>query len=266
MIDEHARELIPNGTLHQCGRNSRINPAGQAADDEPIAHLLANEIDLVLDHTGHRPRGLDLRDVAEERLEHSLPMLAVQDLGMELHAGEAAIEILHGGDRSARGAGGHRESLRSTGDRVTVRHPHRLSLRQTGEEAPSRTSHRQLRAAELAASGPLDDPTKRLGHSLEAVADPEHRYASVEKCGVHRWGPLGVHTGRPSRQHDGDRLPGEHLCHGHVVRNDLGVGVSLPNTAGNQLRILRPEVDNEDGTIPGSLGHAGSVVSGWRRR
>ncbi len=48
---------------------------------------------------------------------------------------------------------------------------------------------------------------------------------------------------------------GQHLGHRHRVRDDLGVDVCLPHPAGDQLRVLRPVVDDED-----EIGlHAGDV-------
>ena len=47
-------------------------------------------LDLLVDDVDHRPGRPAAGDVVEEVLEHLLPVLGVQDLGVELHAGEAA--------------------------------------------------------------------------------------------------------------------------------------------------------------------------------
>ena len=39
-VDEHAGELRPDGPVHECGRDRRVDAAGQAADQPLVADLL----------------------------------------------------------------------------------------------------------------------------------------------------------------------------------------------------------------------------------
>ena len=59
-------------------------------------------------------------------------------------------------------------------------------------------------------------------------------------------------------QDDRRRPLGQHLGHRHRVRHDLAVDPGLADPAGDQLRVLRPEVDHQDGggDVPGSAGVA----------
>ena len=103
MVDEHAGEVVADGLVHERGRDRGVDAAGEAADDELVADLRADARDLLVDHVGRRPVGVDARDVVQEVLEHRLAVLGVQHLGVELHAGEAAVAVLEGGDGGAVG-------------------------------------------------------------------------------------------------------------------------------------------------------------------
>ncbi len=110
-------------------------------------------------------------------------MLAVQDLGMELHAGEAATEVLERRHRRAVGLGRDEEPGRRLGHRVAVRHPHADVAGDVGEQG-ARGDDAQRRAAELAQPGAGDGAPERLGHGLEAVADAEDGDSGLEQLGV----------------------------------------------------------------------------------
>ena len=47
-----------------------------------------------------------------------------------------------------------------------------------------------------------------------------------------------------------DRAPGQHLRHRHRVGDDLAVDARLAHPAGDQLGVLRAEVDDEDRRDP----------------
>ncbi len=101
VVDEDAGEVVADGLVHQGGRDRGVDAAGEPADHELVAHLGADRFDLVVDDARRRPGGLDAGDVVEEVLEHPLPVLAVHDLGVELHAGETPRDVLEPGDGRA---------------------------------------------------------------------------------------------------------------------------------------------------------------------
>ena len=122
-------------------------------------------------------------------------------------------------------------------------------------------SHIQLGAAVLAGSGAGDRAAERLRHRLKAVADAEHGQAEVEQRGVQLRGAVGVDAGRAARQHDGLRILGLDLLDARGVRDDLRVHPGLADAARDQLRVLRAEVDHQDGA--GRCGfHRPSLVAG----
>ena len=103
-----------------------------------------------------------------------------------------------------------------------------------------------LRHPELPRIGRLDRAPEPDSHGLHAVADPEHRHPGPEH------GLRDRETVSP-----GDRLrsPGEHdalrrerfeRVVGDVERTDLAVHARLADAPGDEPRVLRPEVEDED--------------------
>ena len=131
MVDEHTRQPVADGPLHQRRGHRRVHPAGQPADRPAVADLLAHLLDERIGDVGRRPRRTDAGELVQEPAEHLLPVRGVHDLGVILHAGQSARAVLERRDRRAGAAGHHVEPVRRRGDRVAVAHPHRLGIGQT---------------------------------------------------------------------------------------------------------------------------------------
>ena len=207
-------------------------------------------LDLLLDDVDHRPGRPAAGDVVEEVLEHLLAVLGVQHLGVPLHAGEPAVDVLERGDRRSRARAGE--------DGEARRAPRSRSRRGS---STTRSVLGQVRRAACPGSATLDrgcgrtraapvwatSPPSACGHRLEAVADAEHRARRPSNRAGSTWGaPGGVDRRRPAGQDDRLRLPGQHLLDRHRVRHDLGVDLRLAHAAGDQLGVLGAEVDDED--------------------
>ena len=115
----------------------------------------------------------------------------------------------------------------------------------------------QLGASVLAHPGFGDFAAQVAGHELRAVTDAEQRNARVVDRRIDLGRAVDVHRRRAARQDDRGRLLGEHLRDGHRAGDDLAVHVGFTNPARDQLRVLRPEVDDEDDV--GGVTHAGSA-------
>ena len=100
--------------------------------------------------------------------------------------------------------------------------------------------------AVLATHAATDGAAQLLCDQLHAVADAEDGDAELVDGGVERRGALDVHALRAAGQDDRRRLLGGHLGGGDAVRHDLGVDVELAHPPGDQLRVLRSEVDHQD--------------------
>ena len=99
VVDVDAGEPVTDRPLHERGGDGGVDPAGQRAQRPAVADLRADPLDLLLDDVGHRPGRLEAGDVEQEVLEHRLPVRGVPHLGVELDAGELAVDVLERGDR-----------------------------------------------------------------------------------------------------------------------------------------------------------------------
>ena len=182
VIDEDAGQLLADRLVDQHRRDRRIDPARQAADHPALADLRADLGDLGLAELGHRPVAGQPADVAREIGDQLAAVGGVDDLGMELHAVEAARLV--GDDRVGRAVGRSRRGVKPGGERVdlvAVAHPHLVPL------ALAPTARRTARSGALTSmkalpnsppSPEIDDVAAELrGHHLLAVADAEHRHA-----------------------------------------------------------------------------------------
>ena len=97
-----------------------------------------------------------------------------------------------------------------------------------------------------------DLAAKGACHDLEAVANAECRDPELEDAVVKLRGSLGVDRGRSAREHDAEGLFRLHLCGSDRVRHEFGVDPGLAHTPGDQLRVLRTEIDDEDRAMPGT--------------
>ena len=264
MVDEDAVEPVADGALHDGRGHGGVDAAGQAADGQAaVADLLAHPLDLLLGDVEHRPGLAAAGDLVEEVLEHLLAVLGVQHLGVPLHAGEAAVDVLERGDRGDVGRGQDGEALGRLRDRVAVRHPH-LVLRRDALEEGAGLGDGDGRTSVLARAGVGDLAAEALGHELEAVAHAEDRDARGEDAGVDAGGVLGVDARRAAGQDDRLRLARQHLGDRHGVGHDLGVDPRLAHAPRDELGVLRPEVDDEDQVVLCRLRHARSLSTGGR--
>ncbi len=91
VVDEHAGQLVAHRALHERGRDGAVDAARQPADHQPVADLGPDPLDLLVDDAARRPVGLDAGAALEEVREHLLAERRVPDLGVPLHAEQAAL-------------------------------------------------------------------------------------------------------------------------------------------------------------------------------
>ena len=255
VVDVDTGEPVADRALHDRGRDRGVDAAGQRADRPPVADLGADRLDLLLDDVEHRPGLPAAGDVVQEVLEHLLAVLGVQHLRVPLHAGQPAADVLERRHRRAGRRGQHREPLGRGRDRVAVRHPDVVLDRYVGQQRAGRAD-RDRRAAVLAGAGVGDLAAEPLRHQLEAVAHAEHRRPGREQRRVDARRALGVDRRGAAGQHDRLGLARQHLGHRHRVRHDLGVDPRLAHPPRDQLRVLGPEVDDEDQVVVRREHHA----------
>ena len=247
VVDEHTRQPVADGALHQRRGHRRVHAAGQPADGAAVADLVAHLLDQRVGDVGRPSTSAPMpANSCRNRLSTCWPCGVCITSGWYCTPGQPTRPVLERRHRGARAGGHHVEAVGRLGDRVAVAHPHRLGVGQIRMQLPA--SHFQLGAAVLTGAGARDGAAERLRHRLEAVADAEHRHAEVEHRRIELRCAVGVHAGRAAGQHDGLRILGLDLLDGRGVRDDLRVHPGLADPARDQLRVLRAEVDDEDRT------------------
>ena len=246
VVDVDAGEPVADRLLHDRGRHGRVDAAGEAADRAAVrADLLADPLDLLVGDVADGPGLAAARDVPEEVLEDPLPVLGVQHLGVPLHTGEPAVDVLERRHRRTRRRREHGEVVRRRGHRVAVGHPHVVLGRDAAEQGAG-MAHVDPGAAVLPRAGLGDRAAQPLRHQLEAVTHAEDRRTGLEDGRVEARRALRVDRRRPAGQDDRLRPLRHHLGHRHGVRHDLGVDPRLAHPTRDQLGVLRPEVDHQD--------------------
>ncbi|MPM18370.1 hypothetical protein SDC9_64779 [bioreactor metagenome] len=248
VVHEHTDELVTDRPAQQGGRDGRVDSAGQAAEHALVADDLPDPGDRVLHDVRRGPVGTAAGDVIEEVLEDALAVLGVHHLGVPLHPGDPASQVLERCDRRPGRVGQGGETGGDGLYRVAVAHPgteiggqaaqQRAGLGECGRRPPEL---RQAGAGHVAAEGG--------GDRLEPVADAEDRDAGVEQCRIHLRGTLGVHRLGAAGQDDRLGVAGGDLGGGGRVRHDLGEDPGLTDAACDELGILRTEVDDDDGVV-----------------
>ena len=185
VVDEHAGELVADRTLHERGRDRRVHPAGETADDALAADLRADRVDLLVDDVGGGPGRLEPGDVVEEVLEDApdRARCAGPRGGTALRRA-ARLASSKRRDRRRPPTGGDDEPLgraRTPSRRGDIHTD--CSRGQAARRAASRVDHAKRRTAELGQPGLRDRAAQRQGHRLEAVADAERGDAGLEEAG-----------------------------------------------------------------------------------
>jgi len=85
-----------------------------------------------------------------------------------------------------------------------------------------------------------------VSHELQAVADAEHRQAQIKDAQVGARRIFVIDRGRAAREDDADRVVLFYLFKLGVAGKNNRKNLLLAHSAGDELRILSPEVENYD--------------------
>ena len=128
---------------------------------------------------------------------------------------------------------------------VAVAHPHVDLPRHAGEQ-PVRLDDAATRPAVLAGRRPLDLAAEGLAGQVQPVADAQHGHAEAEDFRVALRRARLVDAGRPAGENDPHRGQLADPRGRDVVPDDLAVDVLLADPPGDQLRVLRAEIQHQD--------------------
>jgi len=117
----------------------------------------------------------------------------------------------------------------------------------------SRHARKQGVGGEHVAGCPTILPGLRLPHGaaqclacqLHAVADAEHGDAEAKNARITLRGAGFVDARRPAREDDALGVEFADPVGRDVVPHDLAIHILLPHPAGDELGILRPEIEHE---------------------
>jgi hypothetical protein len=205
-----------------------------------------------------------------EALDDALALARVRDLGVELHAVEAARLVGDAGERGVVGLGDDAKAVRERLDPVAVAHPDVEQAVALGRgvvldvaQQPGVPAGAHLRIAVLALGGRRDAAAELRGHGLHAIADAEHRHAEIEHERVcpRRLGL--VHRLRAAGENDPARRKLADQRRIHVPGMQLAVDAGLAHAPGNELRVLGAEVEDQEAVgMNICWGHCGSLKVG----
>jgi hypothetical protein len=139
-----------------------------------------------------------------------------------------------------------------------VAHPHGLLGWLAGHERVRSGNDAHGRSAVLAATCLGNRAAEGGCHRLKSVANSQDRNAQVENAGIEHRSFRLVDTRRAATEHNGRGRLGGNFGGRDRVRHNLGVDPGLTHAARNQLGVLRPKVNNENGAWirNARIGHA----------
>lgn len=252
VIDEDAGELIADGAVDERGSDRGIHATREAKDDFFIADLSTDFFDGFGNVVGHDPVGGRAADVTHKALQDLVSKGGVRDFGVELHAVEATLFVGKGGNRATGGGGHALEAGWQFGDFVAVAHPD-LQLAVGIAQALQQVvvaMQLDLRVAEFALLATFDFAAELLCHGLHAIADAQHGDAQIKDGFGGAVGFVGIDAGVAAGEDDAfeQAIGGEaaHPVAADVAGVDFAIDVGFAHTAGNELRDLGAEVEDED--------------------
>ena len=228
--------------------HGRIHAAAQSAHHASVSNLVRDRADRLLNERCHRPIARAAADVEREIAEDLRATVGVRDFRMKQNGVQPPILVGHRGDRGIRAGRRHSESRGRALHEVAVARPD-SQLRTDRSEDRRVLVDADQRVAIFPLRRRCDFSAERIRHELHPVADAQYGNAGVvHRRFAARRSCVG-HTLRPARQHDADRLPRADVRDGSVVRQDFGVDRQLAQTARDQLRELRAEIQNDYGLM-----------------
>ena len=243
-VDEDAVEVLADGLVQQHGRHRRIHAARKRQHDLVVAQLLAQFAHGSLHKTLRGPRLPAAADVHDEVFEQLRAVGRMVHFGVELDAPRLLAPDVEGGDAHVLGAGDQFIVVGHARNGVAVRHPHLRAGRKAAHQRIRGVAHGEHRTAVFAAGRGLHLAAESRGEELRAVADAQQRQFALDGRKVGSRGLCVPHGEGTARKN--------HAPHRRVYRRnfvegvDFAIDVQFADTACDQLRVLRSEVENED--------------------
>ncbi len=250
VVHEHTREAITDGPVHQCGGDRRIDAAGQAANGASLgADQLADPADFVIDEVPGRPVRYTATDVEEKVVQDLAAARRMGNLRVEQHSVDRLLLVLHSGDGRVGARGRDAEMRRRLIHAVAMTRPHdrRRARLESREQSPV-LANRDLGATVLPLTRGHDLAAGEPGDELHPVANAKDRDTEIQDRRICGRRTLVEHGIRTARENDafGVERPDEGEVQSLACGVDLAVDARFADTPRDQLRELRPVVEDED--------------------
>ena len=167
-------------------------------------------------------------------------------LGMELQAEDRQAAMPDRGDRAGRRLGQRHKQPGRVLDLIAMTHPHDGFFRARSANSPALCSDLALGPAKLPAAARRHLAAEQMAHQLHAVTDAEDGNAELKDGRVDGRGVFFVDAGRAAGEDDAGGLQFAHALGRDVVPDDLAEDVLLAHPAGDQLTVLRAEIEDEN--------------------
>ncbi len=253
VIDEHAGEVVADGAVNQRCRHRRIDSARQTEDDLLITDLRANALHRFSDVIAHDPVATAAADLSHKTCEHGPALHGVSDFGVKLHGVVTARLVGHARDGATRRGRHELEPRGHIGHLVAVAHPHFEHAVAFGRteildavEQPGVTAGAHFGITKLAVVAPFHLAAQLRRHGLHAIANAQHGHAQIPH-GLRR-AQFVVFVSAAVAARENDAL-GRELAHesiAHIARVNFAVHLRLAHAAGDELRDLGAEVEDEN--------------------
>ena len=252
VVDHDGVEAVANGLLHQLSGDSGVDTTADGANDLALfSDKLPDARNLLVDELAHGPIGPGLADVDGEILEEDLALGSVGDLWVELDA----VHLLGAVRNTGVGRVGRRRNRDKVFGHVTqlvaVAHPDLDVVLKALEQLVDMAAvllKLEVCVAVLPLLAGCDTCvlSKVPGHLLQSVANSENGHAEVENGVVDVRCALLVDRVRPAGQDDALGCEVEVGQLGGAWQH-LRVDIEFAQTSSDQVRVLGPKVEHQDG-------------------
>src|SRR5687767_4186326 len=106
--------------------------------------------------------------------------------------------------------------------------------------------HAEFAGTVFTTVGKLHFAAELMRHQLHAVADPQNRKTEVKNRPIGMRGVARINAGRPSAENDSLRPARSDFVGRNIESDNLRINLTFAHPARDHLRVLRPEVENQD--------------------
>ena len=209
-----------------------------------FADFFADGVDGGLDEVFGGPVGFGFADVEEEISQQLGAVFGVVDFGVELDGPNIPRRVGDAG-YGVGGFGGEMEARRESLGAVAVGHPGGHGGGEFGEKGIG-FEQIYFGVAIFAFIGGADSSAEVMDDVLESIADAEDGEAESEDGGIGRWGVGVVDRAGASGENDSDGMVRLDFVDGGGAGKDDGEDVLFADAAGDELGVLRAEVEDDD--------------------